>query len=210
MRPSNLVAHRGALEALRKGEATFDAVARACRPALEFRAERFLRVWRWSGQTSIGQEDLVQEMLVALWRAVDSWDPCRADLVRYVDAQLGRACQRRLRQVAGYPDPRRSVPARQVYADVTLILEEVVAANVDAESATDARRRAQALIGGLVGLDRHVVELVLEGRSIEETTRTIYADKVARITYQLDSYGHARRLVAASVRKATSVVPTAL
>lgn len=213
MRPSNLAAHRGALEALRAGRAPFAAIAREVRPALELRAERFLRLWRWSGQTAVGVEDLVQEMLVALWRAVDAWDPSLADVVRYVDAQLGRACQRRLRQVTGYPDPRRSAPVRQVNAEVSAVIEAIdreraALVELDAESAVDARRRAKALLLGLAGLERHVVELVLEGRTLDDATRTIYADPAARIAYRMDSMGHARRMVGAAVRRATSVVET--
>lgn len=210
MRPSNLAAHRGALEALRRGEVGFERVARDVRPALELRAERFLRLWRWSGQTSIGVDDLVQEMLVGLWRAVDSWDPERAEIIRYVDAQLGRACQRRLRQVAGYPDPRRAAPARQVCMEVSAVVEQIErgggSVELAPEAAMDASRRARGLLSGLAGLERHVVELVLEGRNLEETTRAIYADRSARIAYQMDSMGHARRMVGAAARRATSAV----
>jgi DNA-directed RNA polymerase specialized sigma24 family protein len=208
MRPSNLAAHRGALEALRAG-GSFDVAARQVRPALELRAERFLRIWRWSGQTSLGVEDLTQEMLVALWRAVDAWDPSKADLVRYIDAQLGRACQRRLRQVAGYPDPRRRAPARQVLAEPSVVVDAIDRAreggeDMPPEEALDARRRALQVVDGLVGLERQVVELVLEGRSLDETTRVIYADRSARITYRMDSMGHARRMVGAAARRAAS------
>lgn len=214
MRPSNLAAHRGALEALRQGRAGFDRVARDVRPALELRAERFLRLWRWSGQTSVGVEDLVQEMLLALWRAVDAWDPKRADLVRYVDAQLGRACQRRLRHVAGYPDPRRSAPARQVFADAEHLVDAVDrsadrSGAPEPEDVLHARRRALSLLRGLVGLERHVVELVLEGRTLDDATRVIYADPSARIAYRMDSLGHARRMVGAAVRRATSAAEIA-
>lgn len=209
MRPSNLASHRSALEALRWGKVPFTRVALAVRPALELRAERFLRLWRWSGQTSIGAEDLVQEMLLCLWRAVDAWDPQKADVVRYVDAQLGRACQRRLRQVAGYPDPRRRDPARQVNADPSVVIDTIDrerdGVEIDAVDVLAARRRAQSVVGELAGLERLVVELVLDGRSLDETTRAIYADPHTRITYRMDSMRHARRLVGAAARRATSV-----
>lgn len=207
MRPSSLAAARPLLEQLRSGAVTFDAAARGIRPALELRAERFLRVWSWSGQMSVGTEDLVQEMLLALWRAVDSWDPARADLIRYVDAQLGRACQRRLRKTAGYPDPRRRTPARQVSVDAAVVqdvLERGAPASVTPEEVVFARRQAEGLLRDLSGLDRHAVELLLEGRSLEQATEAIYADRGARIAYRMDSLPHARRLVGAAVRRATS------
>jgi DNA-directed RNA polymerase specialized sigma24 family protein len=204
MRPSNLASHRSALEALRVGTLTFDQLTRDIRPALELRAKRFLRVWMWSGQTSLDAEDLIQEMLVALWRAVDSWDPERAALVPYVDAQLGRACQRRLRQVAGYPDPRRRDPARQVAVDVVEALEAIEPEGVSLETIVEMRERAARLVSELKGLERLAVELVLEGRSIDETAMTIYADFDARLTYRMDSEGHARRMVGAAVRRVTS------
>jgi DNA-directed RNA polymerase specialized sigma24 family protein len=211
MRPSNLENSRGLLEGLRRGEVSFDEAAAGVRTALSLRAERFIRLWRWSGQEGVAPEDLVQDMLVALWRAVDRWDPTRADLVVYVDAQLGRACQRRLRKEAGYPDPRRRAPVRRAAgkeAEDALADRGLLVPNAEAE--LDARRRARALLVDLVGLERHVVSLVLEGQSLEETTRTIYRDRSARIEYQMDSMGHARRLVGVALRRATSVAETAL
>lgn len=206
-RTTSLTAQRGLLEDLRAGVVTFDFVARCLRGLLAQRAERFIRLWSWSGQTSIEVDDLVQEMLVGLWRAVDSWDPSRSGIVRYVDSEIGRAAQKRLRQATGYPDPRRRDVARQVSVEQAA-LERMAdergfaAHDHDDVEAFDAAKRVEELLNGLTGLDRHVVELVLQGATSEEVTLTIYADTEARIDYRMDSVPHARRMVGLALRRA--------
>jgi DNA-directed RNA polymerase specialized sigma24 family protein len=204
MRPSTLAACRGLLEGLRAGTESFDGVARVLRPALEHRAERFLRVWKWSGQAQLGPDDLVQEMLLELWRAIDRWDPVRTpNVVKYVDAQIGRAATKRLRRVAGYPDPRRRTqPVRQVHLED---LEPHVGTEAPPEvSAYDVERRKKALLMHLRGLDRHVLELVLDGATLDEAARRIYSDPDARLRYRMDCEADARRMVGASARRATN------
>jgi hypothetical protein len=211
MRPSTLAASRPLLEGLRSGSVSFDRVARAITPALEHRAERFLRVWRWSGQAQVSAEDLVQAMLLELWRAIDRWDPERTgDVVKYVDAQIGRACTRVLRRVAGYPDPRRArQPLRQVHTTAeafdALTERHVGVAEPLQLEVVHVERRKKALLMNLRGLDRKVLELVLDGATLDEAARTIYSDPDARIRYRMDCEADARRMVGASARKATTV-----
>ena len=64
-----------ALAALREGRSRFEQFAREVGPAFRRLAGYFLG--RWPGQRTVGEEDLVQEMLVAAWRAVLNWDPER-------------------------------------------------------------------------------------------------------------------------------------
>lgn len=203
---SSLAQHRALLEDLRAGRATFEHVAAVIRKVLIKRADRFYRTWSWSGQASIDVEDLVQEMLIAVWRAVDSWDGDRATLVRYVDAQVGRAASKRLRATAGYPDPRRREPARQSNGPTGFDPDLLIAEHLDAESAAIAHRRATNLLTWLGGIERHVVELVLKGNSLDEVTEVIYADSAARIDYRMDSVAHARQLVGLALRRATSEI----
>lgn len=202
---TSLTQHQRILEDLRAGHVTFDRVAVTVRDALHSRADRFLKAWGWSGQRSVDAEDLVQEMLVALWRAVDSWDSTRSTLVRYVDAQVGRAAQRRLRQTAGYPDPRRKPPARQSNGRLGFDPDSLECESTTSpEADVIAARRAKSLINWLGGIERHVVELVIDGNTLDEATEVIYADPDARIDYQMDSVIHARQLVGLAMRRATN------
>lgn len=205
---SNLNPFRSLLEGLRAGDVSFEVVVKKVRPALEFRASYFIKRWGWSGQAAIDAEDLIQEMTIALWRAVDSWDPARAGVVPYVDMQLGRTCTRRLREVTGYPDPRRSAPATRAYIEPSGPLVEAAAREVGGrvyliDEIAGAAERARELLGELAGVDRDVTALVLAGRTLDETTREIYADPEKRLAYRMDSIKDARRLVDAAARRAT-------
>lgn len=211
-RPSSLRAHRGVLLDLRAGTITFDEATRELRPTLEARAGWFLRNWSWSGQSSIDVEDLFQEMLIELWRAVDNWDPTRADLVDFVDASTGRAAQQRLKKVAGYPDPRRSRPMLQTYLaersgsestvdPLTALLDSRSVLVEKQEERIDLRRRAAEVLATLSGIDRDVVEHVLEGGSFESAAEYIYADPNKRIAYRLDASKHARQEVGRVARR---------
>ncbi len=89
------------------------------RPVLAGRARFFHGRWQ---QTLHTQEDLLRMMELALWRAVDKWDPkLTPNIVRYVDVQVARAAEKALRQAAGYPDERRSAPAVQVYIEDCMV-----------------------------------------------------------------------------------------
>jgi len=211
MRPSTLGSHHDLLLRLRAGDVSFEHAARDLRHALEVRARRFSRTWSWSGQTSaqVDVDDLVQEMLLELWRAVDRWDPKRRDrtgklvtIVRYVDGQIGRAATKRLRHAAGYPDPRRKTqPARRVHVEdivdvggAELAVQEDVAA---------LRERAREVVARLDGIDRCVVELVVLGHTLAEAADQIYRDPDLRIAHRMDSEQDARRMVDEAAKRMT-------
>jgi DNA-directed RNA polymerase specialized sigma24 family protein len=187
-------AHRATLEALRVGGVSFGVAATRVRPTLEARARYFLRKWRWCGQVELCEDDLVQEMLFAMWRAVDAWDSKRSDFVRFVDAQIGRACQRRMRHVAGYPDPRRSVPMKRAKSsDVLETIElEGEEHSIDAAALLEARDRVVATAKSAPLLERTVLEAVFAGLSLEECSKSIFADEAARREFRLKTPRAAR------------------
>jgi len=211
MRPSSLTAHEGLLLRLRAGEASFDEVARELRGPLTLRARRFGRAWSWSEQTvgELDVDDLVQEMLLELWRSVDRWNPKRRSrggqpvpLVRYVDAQIGRAANKKLRKSAGYPDPRRKTqPARRKHVeDLSTVGGSSPATQVEV---VDLRRRGLAIAASMTGIDRCVVELVVLGRTLVEAADEVYGDPGLRIKYRMDSEADARRMVDEAARRIT-------
>jgi DNA-directed RNA polymerase specialized sigma24 family protein len=190
---------------LRAGRATFEQVAAAAAPILGARSARALRMWSSAGQTQYLEEaDLVQEMNVRLWRALDEWDPARcSDVVRYVDAATGRAAREVLRKAAGYPDPRRDKkPARQARVeDIEAVVNVLNSHEPEPEILIDARRAVDATLSELRGFDRRVVELVVEGWSIEEAGRAIYADPDLRVEYRLDCVKDAERAARSASRR---------
>lgn len=60
---------------VRNGGASFNAFVLATRPTWHRYAQYLAR--RWRGPVGVGLEDLEQEMLLAAWRAIATWDPTR-------------------------------------------------------------------------------------------------------------------------------------
>lgn len=206
------------LLALREGRIDFARFMLRARPHLQARAEYFIR--RWPGQTLNDPDDLVQEMSIALWRAVDVWNPELSDIVRWVDSEIGRAAQYRMRRALGYPDKRRvTVPARQVdvpsrdrEGELTPNDIESVCAPVPATAETTAVR-AQS-VKQFRGKINHrfvdaVVALVAEGCDVDEAARVIYADRDERLRLRFDRVEDAVCAARVAVRVATEIAERA-
>lgn len=105
---ARFVAFEDDLLALRAGRLSFDKLARRMTPDLQARAEYYLRRYAQWGQAHVSVEDLVQDMLLAVWRAVDLFDPSRAVAIhRFVDMRVGGECEFRVRQACAYPDAQK-------------------------------------------------------------------------------------------------------
>ena len=198
------------LLALRSGELTFDAFFPIAKPVLEARATWFVR--RWS-QSLYAVDDLVQELAIDLWRAVDSWDPSRcADIVRYVDSEVGRCGQRRMRYACGWPDPRRSAPAQQVW--VESVEDHLGSVPATAEATAMEREIGDAFVDfvekrlvdktrpGFVGA---VIRLVVEGHDATSASKAIFGDADARRVYRLADEYEAEHATKRVVRKALTM-----
>lgn len=193
----------GELRALRAGSMPFATVARALTPMLTARAIWFLRRWP---QTLLVEVDLLQEMLIAVWRAVDSWNPARsADLPRWVDTQIGRTCELELARASGWPDKRRAPVARQVGVEDVAVLLGGYDASADVE--LDRRRRVTMIAAQLTPEDREVLGvLVSRGVAGADAADLLYADPSVRMTRCWDSSRHARREVRAAVKRIKAVL----
>lgn len=215
-------AHRDLFLELRAGKVPFARVAEAIRPKVERRAHFLLKQWR-ATQDLLAFEDLVQEMTLEVWRAVDRWDPARSeDIARYVDVQVLQYANRELRRAAGWPDPRRGRLATRVGGDISEMVTqreradslsfEVSSSMVEAadqEDAVDRARRASRVLARLpLGLMRHVVGLVLEGESLERAAGRIYEDPALRVEYQFETLADVQRAVRTAASRATSMLAT--
>ncbi len=194
----------GELAALRAGSLSFDDVQRVLTPLLTARAVWFLRRWR---QTLLTEHDLVQEMLLAVWRAVDTFDQerTRHDLVWWVDRAVGRAAELELARAAGWPDKRRTPVLRQVgVEDVTVLIGGY---DVATDDDIDRRRRVTRLAARLAPEDRQVFGvLVSRGFGAAKIADELYRDPRVRLERCWDSTQHARREVRESVKRIQALV----
>ena len=202
MRSGGLASAEALLE-LRRGEVDFDAYAAPHMDGVLGRVRYFH-----------DEEDLVQDALLALWRAVDSWRPiyvgkteqteelCGVRFVltpitRYVDYQVGKALEKRLRKASGWPAKGRPRPARRV------IVEDVYALLGSVPAAQGRRVEAEETVLGLGDpLEREVALAVVRGSSLDDAAATIYGDASRRLQLQLDSREHANRFVGLVARRA--------
>lgn len=200
------IATKKELLALRAGTLSFDDFARSARENVLGRARYFMR--RWRGQVLHDEEDLAQDALLAIWRAVDSWDPERrsrkgelVQITRYVDYHVGKALERKLRKALGWPAKGRREPAkRREVADIFALLPSVPGSDW---TRTEAR---QVVLEMPEGLEREVALGVVDGRCLDEVAAGIYSEVPRRLAMQLDSGEHAARTVRAAARRAQEIL----
>lgn len=201
---------RAELLALRAGELDFNTFAEA-------NAERF-RKWaahyfhRWP-QTALDVEDLAQEGLVAAWRAVDEWDPEKtADVVRFVEYQVGRKIRVELERVLGWPNKSRGKKAvRPLSIDAAV---DRAAAGDDSDPVLGVLRRQddrltaeqreivrEAAAAAPDALTRDVIGGIGVGMNAPAIARHIFDDDARRARYGLASYPDALKAVKRAMRR---------
>lgn len=104
---------RATFLAYRAGEITFDEVARRLAPRIDSISAYFVGRWRCRLH---GVADVRQEIMIAMWRALDTWDPNRgASIEVHVHIAVGRHVSGVLAKAAGWPRrDRRAVRASMV------------------------------------------------------------------------------------------------
>jgi hypothetical protein len=223
---------------LRRDEISMEEVRPQVRGILTGRALYFLNRWK-ERQTLYTFEDLYSMGEAAVWRAVDTWDPAKHPHIEaHVDCEVGRAMEKPLKAAAGYPDPRRSDPALQVYftdmskpgrgngryrgeysdreatttMDKLLRLDRGAASDVELHN-IDLERRQLALAACERVTDdfgRLVLQLVLKGYTISGAGEAMYASRRLRMYYGLRNREHARKAAhAAAVRVRREVAQSA-
>lgn len=200
---------RAELLALRAGELDFNTFAEA-------NADRF-RKWashyfhRWP-QTVLDVEDLAQEGLLAAWRAVDEWDPEKADVVRFVEYQVGRKIRVELERVLGWPNKSRGKKAvRPLSIDAAV---DRAAAGDDSDPVLGVLRRQDgrltaeqreivrdAAAAAPDALTRDVIAGIGVGMNAHAIARHIFDDDARRARYGLASYPDALKAVKRAMRR---------
>lgn len=184
------------LAALRAGLLTFPEFVEQTCSTWERMAAWF--TCRWVGQAAVGDEDVYQEILIAVWRAVDSFDPARGvALERYVLYQAGNAATRTMqrslhwtrgstreqRTIWSLPLPRHEQQVEQVQ-DRVAVAREALAAAADQD-----------------GLEAEVASALLRGANLGDVAKDLYRDREARWRFWLGSEAEAHARVLQAARK---------
>ncbi len=175
---NDIVKIEGDLNALRAGLIGFEVVAQKARPMLSGYAEKVLwRYVKW-GQRHIDREDIVQDMLIEMWRAVDEWDSERGTpLLKFVNYRIGAIASRSIIKACGNPRKDRvgnpGVPVHGV--DMENMSHD---ATIDA--LVDAHMRAQKFAASSTS--------ALAPRIVADIARDLYDDPTFRRDYRWANY----------------------
>lgn len=223
---SNFKGIREDLLRLRAGELSLAKLRPHIRPVLKRLATYWHR--RYEGrQTLLEREDLLSMGEVAVWRAVDTWDPAKRPIEDYVLCEVGRAMEKPLKAAAGWPDPRRPAPALQVYfsnmrlpsrrdgatyrdaeaqraVEYALGLMRADAANAPPPQERDLERKEAAMEACESLSDdfgQVVAQLVLRGYTIQGAGAAMYGSKRLRRYFNLRDLAHAQRAAHAAAAR---------
>jgi DNA-directed RNA polymerase specialized sigma24 family protein len=219
------------LEALRAGVITFDQFQRQTHSQWEKYASMLLR--RWRSPEGVEREDLVQEMMIAVWKSLPDWRPDggkplgewvtyraidkakkwlhkQRDAKRRDDKAPGRYPLRFTQVVRGdyTNEPEDQVIERLVAVGRAPVFSGTV--SVEGPGLEDIEQLS-VVTGGLTDpRDRYcLVALVRAGGDVDLAAIEIYDDARTRLAFRLHTLKTARRVVAQALRKAATVQQTA-
>lgn len=183
----------GALHGLRNGDVSFDQFVRQTRTTWERMSSYFLG--RWPGQAAADEDDLRQEMLIAVWRSVSQWDPKRGPtLERYVFYQVGLAATGLLRKMLG--NPRKGKPA---IWSLPLPKRDPVMEPPQFRLSSVRQLLEQMEVAG--GMEGRIAGALLRGLSFSDVARALYEDTGKRVELRLGSESQAQARVRAIARR---------
>lgn len=191
--------HRQILTAYRAGEASWPEVADAVRVPIEKLAVWFASRYRYRGNRLLRRDDLIQEAGIALWRALDEYDPTRGTTIdAHCYWKVGNWLEKRLAKALGWPRKDRTPVASWDTGSVDVY--ELV-------GETHAVQETEAMVAEVdraVGcsFSSAVLRLVLDGVNRNEVAAEAFAMPELRLSRRWETEDDARRDVRASYERA--------
>jgi len=183
----------GALHRLREGQLSFTDFATYTHNHWHRLAVHLYR--RWKPPTGVDVEDVLQEVLLAAWQFVGTWDPEReVSLERYVVWNASDKAKKQLHKLRGAKlsgSSDRNPSRAEALTTNGDCLVEVSEDKLDERygRAVDLARSAETVAEGLV-----LVRLARTW-SVQATATSLYADPTTRLGLRLGSEASARRFV---------------
>ena len=191
------------LESLREGKLSFHAFTNNHTTRFHKWARYFFERYNPSG---IDIDDLVQEALLEAWRAVDSWDPTRSPIDKFVQYRVGERIDRELKRVKGWPKKGRPEKPQTIYMneiDYSVLEDKVVL------SPSDRIELEQVVCSLKTSLEQDVVAGVGLGAPLRVVAAYLYRDSKKREDYKFQDRDQAVRTVRSTIKRVTKDLESA-
>lgn len=191
------------LKALHEGKLSYATYYRLHRADLERLAKQ---LWgRWPAH-SVGIEDLVQEMLLALFRKLPSWDAGRAPVLRYAVWTMCAAAKALLHNQRDARLRHDKSPSRAPLPRDPSVLERQLSQEPTQEQAAELFMRLARVAAGADAanpappVERMVVNALAEHGSVEGAAAALYGSARRRTALRLGSEKEAQQLVRRAIK----------
>jgi len=186
------------LERLRDGEISFREFEKQTRPRWESYAWSLVR--RWAPPPSMSIDDVVQELLLAAWWVLPSFDPhAGPSLRRYVVYNAMALAKRAIHSERKALRLSDKSPSRHAICDPVAIEQAMVEA--EQEFVVGRRQLAGHLAQACTPRERAIFDMLLQTACPKTTADLLYADVDVRLQAEWACRAEARREVAALVAR---------
>lgn len=181
------------IESCRTGETGFADFVEATLPYWRCVAGDLLS--RWDAPEAVEEADLVQELLLEAWRAIETADPARGDVrsrVVWCSVRAARRWLHRQRGAYGFARCKRGSDPSSRFPTPADWIDQVP----DERQEGTAQERAAELVGSMrlarTRQDRAVLEAFLRAPSVDVVAEELYGDPRRRLEMRFGSERSAR------------------
>jgi DNA-directed RNA polymerase specialized sigma24 family protein len=177
------------LEAVQRGAMTFGAFAKRHKPLIA----AVVRPWRFRCGAMVGADDLAQELLLAVWKAICEWDEARGvPLPKFVRLAMWNKIRGYTTKLVRKHEKDIRYLSQQIIEEKVIVLRrsqhegddndfgsntfEPVSAPHDVDQ-VDVTRIAARIVGRLPSKQARVVAGLLGGESADVMTQRVYGTK---------------------------------
>lgn len=175
---------------VKRGEMPFDRFAYATGPYWRRVAADLLS--RWDVPPAVGPEDVVQELLVAVWAALEAYEEGRSSIRSFVLRRALWAVKRWIHQQREAYSWSGKAPSRHA---IGVDAVDACAAGAEPPSQERAVEVLETMRVARSARDRAVLERLLARGTIDGAAADLYADPGERLERRFDSEANARRSV---------------
>lgn len=189
------------LKALHEGRITFDQFARETKDDWTKLSQSIWKRWQRVSPAHVQLEDLRQEMLIAVWRSIEGYDPTRGvTLKRYAVYAAGYAAtrwiqvQRNTLRRSPNNENRYPIALSVLGLDTEEALDSIGYTDDDPLEMIDAREQLQTRIDGSDGVEFAILQAVAE-HGFAEGCSSLFGNSSLRLKQRWSSMPDVTRTV---------------